>query len=49
MLEGIEAGCRSVFPELPLAQCYARYHGMVVEYCKGNRVGKQIKIDALIA
>ncbi len=48
MLQGIKAGCRSVFPELPLAQCYARYHGMVVEYCKVNRTGKRIDVSSLL-
>jgi len=42
MTEGVEAGCRQAFPNLPLAQCYARYHGMVVEYAKANRKGKEI-------
>ncbi len=47
MLERIEAGCRQIFPDLSLAQCYARYHGMVVEYCKVNRRGKEIDVIPL--
>jgi len=47
MLSGVESGCREVFSDLSLAQCYARYHGMVVEYCKVNRVGKRIDIASL--
>ncbi len=48
MLKGIEVGCPACFPHLPKAQCYARYHGMVVEYCKANRTGGQIEVDTLI-
>ena len=47
MLEGLEHGCRHVFPDLPLAQCYARYHGMVVEYAKVHRNGRNIDIRPL--
>jgi endonuclease-3 related protein len=49
MLEGVEAGCRAAFPDLSLAQCYARYHGMVVEYCKVNRAGKRIDAAPLMS
>ena len=48
MQDGIEAGCRTAFPDLPKAQCYARYHGMVVEYCKVNRSGRAITVDKLV-
>ena len=47
MISGVETGCHSVFPDLPIAQCYARYHGMVVEYCKLNRVGRGIGVEPL--
>jgi len=47
MLDGVGTGCQVVFPDLPLAQCYARYHGMVVEYCKVNRTGSQIEVSLL--
>ncbi len=48
MLEGLPDGCRQVFPDLLLAQCYARYHGMVVEYAKANRSGRSIDVSVLI-
>ncbi len=47
MLDGIEEGCQATFPDLPRAQCYARYHGMVVEYCKTHRTGKRIDVESL--
>ena len=47
MLQGLPEGCRKVFPDLPLAQCYARYHGMVVEYAKVNKRGKQVDVEPL--
>ncbi len=47
MLEGITDGCRQVFPDLPQAQCYARYHGMVVEYAKVNRSGRSVDVSVL--
>jgi hypothetical protein len=47
MLEGIETGCRTAFPDLPKAQCYARYHGMVVEYGKVKCNGIHIKVGSL--
>ncbi len=39
---------KAVFPKLPRAQAYARAHGMVVEYCKVNKVGRKIKIEQLL-
>ncbi len=47
MLEGLPDGCRQVFPNLPLAQCCARYHGMVVEYAKVNKKGKRVDVEPL--
>jgi len=37
-----------VFPTLSRAQAYARAHGMVVEYCKVNKIGKVVDIKELI-
>jgi len=42
MTDGVEGACQVAFPGYSLAQCYARYHGMVVEYCKVNRKGREI-------
>ena len=47
MLEGLPDGCRQVFPDLPLAQCHARYHGMVVEYGKVNKKGQRVDVEPL--
>ncbi len=44
MIAGLEDGCRDVFPSMPLAQGYARYHGMVVEYAKAHRHGREIDV-----
>jgi len=49
MLGGLSKGCRQIFPAISLAQCYARYHGMVVEYAKVNRSGRSIDVSALQA
>jgi len=48
ILEGIEGREEMLFPDLGKAQCYARSHGMIVEYCKVNRKGKKILIDPLL-
>ena len=48
MLEGIGPACREIFSDMPLAQCYARYHGMVVEYCKKNGRGREIDTSGLL-
>ena len=49
MLDGLSKGCRQVFPAISLAQCYARYHGMVVEYAKVHRSGRSIDVSELQA
>ena len=36
-----------VFPNISLAQAYAKAHGMVVEYCKVNKKGRAIDIAPL--
>ncbi|WP_457602732.1 3-methyladenine DNA glycosylase [Nitratifractor sp.] len=48
MVEGLEGESRRLFPLFPRAQCYARAHGMVVEYCKVNRRGRKIDVSALL-
>ncbi len=47
MVAGLEGESRRLFPLLTRAQCYARAHGMVVEYCKANRRGRKIDVSAL--
>jgi len=47
LLDGIEHTCDLIFPDQPLALCYARYHGMIVEYCKTNKIGKEIDVTQL--
>ena len=45
--EGCEAGIREHFDESTLQQTFARFHGMIVEYVKGNSKGKEVKIEKL--
>ena len=47
MLEGLSGREAELFPCFSLAQCYARAHGMVVEYCKVNRRGRKILTDEI--
>ncbi|WP_292664303.1 3-methyladenine DNA glycosylase [Nitratifractor sp.] len=47
MLEGLSGRESQLFPGFPVAQCYARAHGMVVEYCKANRRGRKILIEEI--
>ncbi|ADV45576.1 3-methyladenine DNA glycosylase [Nitratifractor salsuginis] len=47
MLEGLAGREKELFAGMPAAQIYARSHGMVVEYCKANRKGRQIRVEAL--
>lgn len=49
MLEGLEGWEGELFEGMPPSQVYARAHGMVVEYCKANRKGRQIRVEALQA
>ncbi len=43
--EWFEAGIREHFDESTLQQTFARFHGMVVEYVKGNSKGKVVGIE----
>jgi len=45
MLEGIEGRHEELFPGFSCAQVYARAHGMVVEYCKVNRKGREVLVE----
>ena len=47
MLEGLEGRCGELFPDFSTAQCFARSHGMIVEYCKRHRRGKKIETSLL--
>jgi endonuclease-3 related protein len=47
MLEGLAGREEELFEGMRPAQVYARSHGMVVEYCKANRKGRQIRVEAL--
>ena len=40
-------GYKEVYPDLNRAQSYARAHGMVVEYCKVNKRGRVVSLEAL--
>ncbi len=48
IVDDFSTNYKAVFPKLSRAQAYARAHGMVVEYCKVNRVGRRIKIEQLL-
>jgi endonuclease-3 related protein len=47
MVEGLSGRENRLFPEMPVAQVWARSHGMVVEYCKANRTGRRILVDEI--
>jgi endonuclease-3 related protein len=42
--EWCEAGVRNYFDEVQLNAAFARFHGMIVEYVKGNSKGKTVSI-----
>jgi endonuclease III related protein len=45
--EWCEAGVRGYFDTVQLPAAFARFHGMIVEYVKGNGKGKVVNITAL--
>ena len=47
MIEGIYERYDELFPGFGRAKVYARCHGMIVEYCKTNRKGREIDISKL--
>jgi len=47
MVEGLAGREAELLPGMPVAQVWARSHGMIVEYCKANRKGRQILVGKL--
>jgi len=45
--EWCEAGVRNYFDEAQLNAAFARFHGMIVEYVKGNSKGKIISLNGI--
>lgn len=45
--EWCEAGVRSYFDTVQLPAAFARFHGMIVEYVKGNSKGKVVNKDQI--
>ena len=43
--EWCEAGVRNYFDEVQLNAAFARFHGMIVEYVKGNSRGKAVNVE----
>jgi endonuclease-3 related protein len=48
MVEGLAGREEELLPGLPVAQVWARSHGMVVEYCKRHRKGRRILLASEI-
>ena len=52
MIEGLkdyDIKVRELFCNLPKAQIYALFHGMIVEYCKEHKKGKNVDISLLLS
>ncbi len=50
LVEGLkhnDAKTRELFPTEPKAQIYALFHGMIVEYCKRYKRGREVDVSAL--
>ncbi len=45
--EWCEAGVRNYFDEVQLNAAFARFHGMIVEYVKGNSRGKTVNVERI--
>jgi endonuclease III related protein len=45
--EWCEAGIRGYFDTVQLPAAYARFHGMIVEYVKGNSKGKVVNVERI--
>jgi len=45
--EWCESGVRGYFDTVQLPAAFARFHGMIVEYVKGNSKGKKIEIELI--
>jgi len=48
IVESFYSKYSEVYPNLNRAQAYARAHGMVVEYCKVNKKGREVDVSQLI-
>ncbi|WP_456383072.1 3-methyladenine DNA glycosylase [Hydrogenimonas sp.] len=46
-LKNYDIKVRGLFPDIPKAQIYALFHGMIVEYCKRHKRGKRVDIEPL--
>jgi len=46
-LKDYDIKVRKLFPNLPKAQIYALFHGMIVEYCKEYKRGKKVDISPI--
>ena len=52
LIEGLkdyDIRVRELFPDIPKAQIYALFHGMIVEYCKRHKKGKKVDTEPLRA
>ena len=47
IIDGIYDRYDSLFPSFDRAKVYARCHGMIVEYCKENKRGREIDISKI--
>ncbi|WOE70330.1 3-methyladenine DNA glycosylase [Hydrogenimonas thermophila] len=50
MIEGLkdyDIKVRELFPNIPKAQIYALFHGMIVEYCKQHKKGKKVDVSLI--
>ena len=50
LIEGLKLNdtkLRGLFPDIPKAQIYALFHGMIVEYCKRYKRGKKVDVTRL--
>jgi endonuclease-3 related protein len=47
--EWCEAGVRGYFDTVQLPAAFARFHGMIVEYVKGNSKGKRVSIEQIVS
>ena len=45
--EWCEAGIRGYFDAVQLPAAFARFHGMIVEYVKGNSKGKAVNVERI--
>ena len=48
MVEGLSGREEELFSAMPVAQVWARSHGMIVEYSKAHRRGREISVETLL-